>query len=122
MSAALAIQNLDREHLGFVLTHFDGEPGGDGICEGDCVFQILPKRPDLFASPLAQTLFPYHYRESGEHRVRLTKHGGAYLYEIFPKTQPEIRIKISADGGGLLLQSPDFTKHIAYVVSAKKVA
>jgi len=44
------------------------------------------------------------------------------LYEISPKIQPHIRIEISADGGGQLLQSSDFTRPIAYVVSTKKVA
>jgi hypothetical protein len=120
MSVALAIQNLDREHLGFVLTHFDAEPDGDGVCEGDCVFQILPMRAELFDSPTAQTLFPYHFRESGEHRVKLTKNAGASLYEIIPKSEPPIRIEIALSGTGKMLQYPDFTRPIAFVVETTK--
>ncbi|HXR06784.1 MAG TPA: hypothetical protein VN765_05610 [Candidatus Acidoferrum sp.] len=120
MSAALAIQNLDREHLGFVLTSFEAEPDGDGVCEGDCVFQILPTRAELFDSPAAQTLFPYHFRGSGEHRVKLTKSAGASLYEIIPKSEPPIRIEIAVNGEGQMLQYPDFTKPIAYVVETTK--
>jgi len=122
MSAALAIQNLDREHLGFVLTSFEAEPDGDGVCEGDCVFQILPTRAELFDSPTARTLLPYHFRESGEHRVKLTKAGGASLYEITPKREPPIRIEVAASGAGQMLQHPDFTKPIAYVVETTKKA
>jgi hypothetical protein len=122
MSAALAIQNLDREHLGYVLTSFETEPDGDGACEGNCVFQILPMRAELFDSLTAQTLFPYHFRESGEHRVRLTKTAGASLFEITPKSGPPIRIEIAVSGAGQMLQYPDFTRPIAYVVETKKKA
>ena len=122
MSSALAIQNLDRENFGFVLTNFATEPPGDGVCDGECIFQILPPKPELFDSLLARSLFPYHFRESGEHRVRLTKHDGACSYEIIPKSEPPLRIELNAEGDGELSQHPDFSKPIAYVVSATKVA
>ncbi|HWB02045.1 MAG TPA: hypothetical protein VG796_03410 [Verrucomicrobiales bacterium] len=122
MSAALAIQNLEREHLGFVMMHFDAEPDGDGICEGDCIFQILPAKAALFESPAAVTLFPYHFRESGEHRVKLSLNGGTRVYEITPISEPPIRIELAAVGEGRLLQSPDFSNPIACVVETAKKA
>jgi|SRR5579871_3834693 len=117
MSAALAIQNLEREHLGFLLTHFDAESEGDGVSEGDCVFEILPMRADLFKSPLAVLLFRYHFRESGEHKVRLTKTGGVFVYEITPRLELPLKIKLESTGEGRIWQYPDLSTPIAYVVS-----
>lgn len=115
MSAALALQNLDREHVGFVLLHFDAEPSGDGVYKGDCIFQILPTRAELFESPLVRLLDRYHFRASGEHRVRLTKSAGACSYEISPQSEPPLSIELAASGEGRMLQSDSTT--LAYVVA-----
>ena len=115
MNSALALQNLDREPLGFILFHLDPEPAGDGYCEGDCVFQILPAKAELFESALVRSLYRYHFRESGEHRVRLTKSAGAYSYQIIPGSEAPLTIELSASGEGQLLCDSNL---IAYVVAA----
>ena len=120
MNVALAIQSLNREQMGVFLTHFEAEPAGDGVCEGDCIFQILPIRAALFDSPLAELLFRYHFRESGEHKVKLTRRGGACLYEVTPTCELPLRIELGASGKGQLSQQPDFSKAIAYVVATTK--
>ena len=86
------------------------------------VFSRFSRRAKLFDSPTAQALFPYHFREGGEHRVKLTKSAGASLYEIIPKSEPPIRIELAVSGVGQMLQYPDFTKPIAYVVETTKKA
>ena len=115
MNDALAIQNLDRERLGFILFHFDPEAAGDGYFEGDAVFQILPAKAELFESPLVRSLYRYHFRESGEHRVRLTKCAGAHSYQILPESESPLTIELNASGEGQLLCDSNL---IAYVVAA----
>jgi hypothetical protein len=122
MSAALAIQNLEGEHLGFVMLHFEAGLDGDGVWEGDCVFQTLPARAELFDSRAALALYPYHFRESGEHRVKLSITGGAGVYEITPESEPPVRIELAANGTGQILQYPDFSRPIARVVDTGRKA
>ena len=42
--------------------------------------------------------------------------------EITPKSEPPMRIELTASGAGQILQYPDFSKPIAYVVETTKKA
>jgi hypothetical protein len=58
---AIVLQSSDQEHFGFTLFHPDF-----GASEGDCVFVIVPKDADLYASKEVSILLDI--KESGEHQ------------------------------------------------------
>jgi len=63
--SALALSTVGGDHLGFVLL------ANPGAAEGDCVLMVLPKKPELFESPVYKRLVRWGHREAGECRCSL---------------------------------------------------
>ena len=115
MNEVMSIQSLNRQHLGFVLFEFGTGVDARGCWEGTCVFDIFPMEAELGGAPLADLLYRYHFRESGEHRVELTRTDQSDVYEIIPRLVPRLRIEITSAGEGTIIQAPDCATAIAYV-------
>jgi hypothetical protein len=62
-SHAIVLQTDQKEHVGFVLIH-----PSLGASNGDCVFTVVPQKPELFEAEAVKTL--YALKELGEHQWR----------------------------------------------------
>ena len=60
---AIVLQTVDEQHIGFTLFH-----PHIGSRNGDCVFVVVPKNPDLYKSSEVTTLLDI--KEAGEHQWR----------------------------------------------------
>ena len=61
---AIVLQNMSGDHLGLILCAIP-----EGQLRGDCVFSIIPKKPELFDNPEVQELFAR--RDLGESQIQL---------------------------------------------------
>jgi hypothetical protein len=95
----IPLQNLDRQHIGFLLPA--GLPtdfaSAVGQWEGDCVFMVLPTKPELFDDPAFRVLADH--KDAGEHRIAVSNDGsmisvlataptGAQLFVRLPASTP----------------------------------
>ena len=62
---AIVLQNKSGDHLGFVLCAIP-----EGQLRGDCVFSIIPKKPELFDDPSVQELLAR--KDLGESQIQLS--------------------------------------------------
>jgi hypothetical protein len=86
------LQDDEGRHLGFLLLAIKG-----ASLEGDCVFMIMPKEPEMFDTPIAQPLFAR--KEAGEFRVTLN-HDAGWSASIRGQELPDFDIQLDASGAG----------------------
>lgn len=75
-----AINNVNGQHLGFLLISGDEE-------SGECIFRSLPNNPDVFDSEESQLL--HNFQEQGEFHWNVTSNG---IEITHPKTESKALI------------------------------
>jgi hypothetical protein len=97
MSNSFAIQNLDGDHIGFVLTHFESDVSSPGRYQGECVFIALPMKVELLNHPLTDRM--YQHKFAGEHSCKLSVSEVEEEYSIAKDGVKPLRMVMGQDDG-----------------------
>jgi len=96
---AIALQNMQAEHMGFMLTHLN-PTGTNGEFSGDCVFMLLPFSSDLSETELG--ILISELKVAGEHPCSMRTITNQTEIVVTPKKLPELILVITPTGKGTL--------------------
>lgn len=94
----IRLTNPDKEHLAFIMMAGDGYPMDVDFYEGDCIFFPLPRKPELFDSPLFSMLV--EHKDALQHRYKMKNDGKVMSFEITGALDREIFVTIGEDDWG----------------------
>jgi hypothetical protein len=90
----VVLNSSTGDHLGFLLLRRDD----DGPA-GQCVFQLLPAKSDVFESPLFQNMEAFGFRAAGEMPFQATRDTDLCI-TVSPGGKPHFEIRIPSSGKG----------------------
>lgn len=100
MLAMIPLQNLDQEHIGFLLPA--GLPADFtstfGQWEGHCVFMALPTKVELFDDPAFGVLA--NHKNAGEHRIAVSNDGRTISVAATSPSGAQLFLQLPASGLG----------------------
>jgi len=96
---AIALQNKEARHMGFMLTHLN-PTGTNGEFAGECVFTLLPTSSDLIETELG--ILISELKVAGEHPCRMRTVTNHTEIIVTPKKLPELILHIAPTGKGTL--------------------
>src|SRR6266478_2715508 len=96
---AIALQNKEGKHMGFMLTHLN-PTATNGEYTGDCVFMLVPSSGDLIETDLGVLIS--ELKVAGEHPCSMHTITNHTEIVVTPKKLPELILVITPTGKGTL--------------------